>query len=253
MLGILIIALGLAVSWTDAQSGSRDKPLAFDVVSVKRVPLESVRSVKRGIQTNPGMLSGTASLKQLVTEGYAVPDVMILGGPGWLDSEVYAISARTETSSTPDQLKLMLRAVLAERFMLRVHYETREMPFYALVLGKNGVKRDEAGGLGVDLSFDAHGRRLHLPDIASLAHRLSGLSNRPVFDLTGIDAVGVTLSLQSTLDFLGARPSDATAYQEALFASLMGAVEKQLGLKVEARKGPLKILVIDSADRPTEN
>ena len=243
---LLIFGLGTVVVGAHAQ-GVPGNPV-FDVASVKFVPTVGPASIVRKIQTNPGMLSGAAVLKQFIVDAYSIQDVLIAGGPEWLDSEVYDITARTEAQSTPAQLKPMLRSLLAERFQLKVHEETRETSYYAFVAGKNSPKLDKPRPEDRS-SFDSRTGTVHFPDLASLARRMAGVAHPPVFDLTRAEG-SVTIHPENVFS---AGVTSVAALREAYFESLKGAIEREIGLKIEARKGPLKVVVIDSAVRPAEN
>jgi uncharacterized protein (TIGR03435 family) len=258
--GLRVIFLATAFYAATVQNVGSQEPAAFDVTSVKRLPPDSARGAKRGIVADPVMLTGNASVKQFLMYAYSIEDMLILGGADWLDSEIYAISARTETPSTPDQLKLMLRSLLGDRFRLKFHYQTREIAFYALVQRNNGANTDQAGPMSTRSSSTPEtgqghfAGEVHFSNMASLARRLSGASHRPVIDLTGLEGTNISIAMQNPLTAGGIKPPlDATAVREAYFENLKDAVERQLGLKVESRKGPWQFLVIDSVDRPNEN
>jgi uncharacterized protein (TIGR03435 family) len=254
---IVAVAFTVAVSAAYAQDAAGGQS-AFDVTSAKLVPPGLARGVVRAIRTNPGMLSGQTSLRHFTAEAYSIPEVLVLGGAPWLESDVYEISARTETPATPDRLRLMLRNLLAERFGLRVHREAREMHYSALVQGKSGIKPPPMIP-GDDRPFGTRGGVLHLRDLADLAKRMSGISGSVVIDQTGLQGIDITIEIEtpSAEQLAGFdRRVDArtmvTAIRDSYCASLVRGAEK-MGLKVESRNGPVEVLAIDSANRPTEN
>ncbi len=114
-------------------------PLSFEVASIK--PSAAERG-KVGIRIAPGgrFTASGLTAKMLIQQAYDIKDFQISGGPGWLSSERYDIVAKAESSANREQLKLMLQSLLAERFKLEVHRETKELPVYSLVVAKNGPK-----------------------------------------------------------------------------------------------------------------
>jgi uncharacterized protein (TIGR03435 family) len=128
---------------------------AFEVVSVKRVVLPPGQMIfhfsdkaTRKLQTTGNRLTlRRFTLSDLILWAYDLDDYQILGLPAWgkPGQELYDVDAKTEgdTSPPPDQLRLMLQTMLADRFQLKVHRESRELPLYYLVIGKNGLKMKE--------------------------------------------------------------------------------------------------------------
>jgi uncharacterized protein (TIGR03435 family) len=210
----------------------------------------------RGLRINPQMLSGQGSVTRLLSEAYLIPEVLITGGPAWLKSDVYTISARTDRPAPPDQVRLMLRVLLAERFNLKVHREARKTSFYALVPAERGSSGPKPGSASRDGgSVSNRSVVVHLPNVAALASRMSMVSGRLVIDDTGEEGVNLTMTLEapfSAQELTGDRRIDAAALKDAYFASLVRAAQ-QSGLRLESRHGPLDVLIVDSATRPTEN
>jgi uncharacterized protein (TIGR03435 family) len=167
-----------------------------------------------------------------------------------MKSERYDINATMPPDTRWEQLQSMARTMLAERFHLKVHHETKEMSVYALVIGRNGSKlREVEPGRG---SFNM-GRgqiRAQKAPLFAFAERLSQYVDRPVLDLTG---------LKRTYDFTLEWTPDASAdaREENVAAagpSIFTALQEQLGLRLEARKAGIEVLVVDGADRiPTGN
>jgi uncharacterized protein (TIGR03435 family) len=200
------------------------------------------------------MFIATASVKRLVAEAYSIPEVLIAGGPSWCGSDVYAISARTGAPATPEQLRLMLRALLAQRFHLKMRREMRETAYYALVQGKDGI-RTKAIDPDDDRPSVARRDSLRVRNLAELATCISGVSGRIVVDQSGIEEIDATFGIRTLTDEQlggGDALSKATAIRDAYFADLVHGAEN-VGLKLEARKSALEFLVIDAAARPEEN
>jgi uncharacterized protein (TIGR03435 family) len=133
--GLVVCALSPLRAVTRAQPQLPGEALAFDVASVKPNISGDMRV---SVQAMPGgrFTATNAPLRTLVREAYALQGLQLSGGPGWLDSDRFDIVAKSERNPTPLQMRVMLRALLAERFRLSAHTETRDLPFYALVLAR---------------------------------------------------------------------------------------------------------------------
>lgn len=226
-----------------------EKPLAFDAASIK--PAGEPAGGRRGpsggnVMLDPGRGSVTArraTARGIVREAYRVTDQQLSGGPNWLDSDWYTLEAKAETPATADDLREMLRTMLADRFRLAVHRESKPMPVYLMTVGKNGLKAPELkegeptpthiprrvpnGGPAMITSAG-------MPDFAYMLSRMP-LLDRPVVDQTGLHGryfFGVMWSEDE--DFL-------TVMQE------------EFGLKFESRKAPVEVIVIDHIEKPSEN
>ena len=237
-----------------------------------------------------GRLSApNATLRELIRSAYAVEDNRILGGPAWMGQARFALEAKAEAADPgAGQLQAMLAALLAERFMLRVHRETRELPVYTLT-----IARDD-GRLGPNLrptgaecrpitppqgypppppppppdsprrplvpaNIGARCPAMFFPGwiaaravtIEQFVPRLALAAGRPVVDRTG---------LSGEFDFdLRYTPDQPPAFNGAALPpaadgeSLFTAIKEQLGLALDAQRAPLEVLVVDRAERPTEN
>ncbi len=228
----------------------------FEVASVK----PSLRQVGPDYNnqftiSSSGFTAKNATLRRLIADAYGV-QVRQVAGPGWLDENEYDIEARTGGAVQPAGLERMLRTLLADRFELKQHEETREMGVYELVAGKSGAKVTpaEPGKTvkpGPGYHFQGDMRRfadflavqLSIPILDDPAQPgRGGGPMRPVLDKTG---------LRGNYDFridvkpeLGADPLGL--WREALRA--------QLGLDIDSRRGPVPVIVVDHAARvPTAN
>jgi len=228
-------------------------PPKFETASVKRM--------ERGVIHNsmgPGIVTLRGDpLKVVLTEAFKLRNYQIVG-PAWLDEDCFEIVAKMPEGATSDQIPAMLQALLVERFKLAAHKENRPAPVYALVVDKDGPKFKEAspnfksmGSLRPGLVFfrsgksDVQGFKGALT-MAKVASFLSGSLGRPVHDLTG---------LTGTYDIdLAWVPEQSPAAMSGDAATLFTAIRESLGLRLEARKEPVEMLVIDHVERiPTEN
>jgi uncharacterized protein (TIGR03435 family) len=240
-LAILVIAVY-------SVSCAAQAPTKYEVASIRRDPSGSTNT---HINVTRGRLTITnASLKTLIRNAYDLQSFQFAGGPSWLDGDMYDISATTGSSDdiTNDQFRVLLRNLLADRFQLKVHWETRQTNVYALVVAKNGPSLKEDSDpekeSGINTSkFSHEGRMTGTKEpVSILAGNLGNQLGRIVIDKTG---------LQGKYDWTLVWDPDPTP--ESTNPSIVTAVQEQLGLKLESQKGPMETLVIDSAQQPSEN
>lgn len=268
---VVILASGL---WGQAAA----PPPTFEVATIKPAAPDARGSF---IRFMPGgsMQITNMPLRMVLSFAYDVRDFQVSGGPGWVGSERYDINAKSEPSTgaqtAPDdprkmtdeqrktngeQIRQRLQALLAERFQLAIHRETKEAPIYALVVAKNGPKLQESqGGVGPSLmgrargQFEGKGALMEM-----LANVLSMQVGRPVVDKTGLTGK-YDFKLEWTPDPgqgpgpLGIPGPDAPPPPDPNGPSLFAAVQEQLGLRLESTKGPIETIVIDRVEKPSEN
>lgn len=241
----------------------------FEAASIKPSPPMGAGMVRMGVQMMPGgrvSMSGVTA-KFLIQQAYGVRDFQIAGGPDWMGSERYDITAKPEGAATPEQVKVMIQALLADRFKLQFHRETKELPTYVLVVAKGGPKFHESEVVegpdkpkGTRMSMNGRGQfNLERAPMAALANQLAQVLGRSVIDKTGLPG-NYDFELKWTPDESTpgmARmavgdgpppPSDAGAG-----TSIFTALQDELGLKLESTKGPVEILVIERAQKASEN
>ena len=241
-------------------------------------------------------MANGVTFRMLMTFAYRVRDFQVIGGPNWTTSDRWNIEARAEEGSipprtgpvdptAPDPIALRLQSLLEDRFQLKFHRETRELPAYELTIAKGGskvklsedqspIKPPDPGdpqkppqiirpggpmprrsmmiGMG---NLEANG-----VEFASFVQMLSQQLGRTVVDKTGIKGL-VDLKLQWTPEMgqhttpfgpspAGVEPPPAS---DPSGPSIFTAVQEQLGLKLESIKGPVEVLVIDGVEKPSEN
>ena len=274
--------------------------LEYEVASIKPwkpAPGDPPGMVRMGIMTPPDGINATGvTLRDLVQMAYGVRPYQVTGGPDWLSSDRLEIDAKMD-SSVADALKnmstddrnlarqKMLQALLAERFKLTIHRETKELSTYTLTIAKNGPKLKEAkpdttppdaapgrggrgGGTrmmggpgGMTLSGDAM-------TISNLVRTLSASLRSPILDNTGLTGK-YQITLKWSPDNFGSAPGTgfpgpATGgapgvgappdpAQDPVGPTLLVAIQEQLGLKLEKGKGQVEIIVIDRAEKASEN
>jgi uncharacterized protein (TIGR03435 family) len=224
--------------------GQSEEPLRFEAASIK--PSADPSSGHSGTDSDTGRLAITnRTLKECIMTAYAVAPNLIAGGPPWLDSDRFDIVAKAEGPAQKPELMKMLQSLLADRFQLRFHRETRNLPALVLEVAKGGSKLERATGEG---SSTNNGRGRIEARGATMAHFVEVLSRQtevPVVDRTGLEG-RYNLKLEWTRD------QDA-ATGAGTGPSLFTAVGEQLGLRLRSEKAPLQVLVIDRAEKPSEN
>jgi uncharacterized protein (TIGR03435 family) len=210
-----------------------------------------------GINTDKGRISArNVTLRRCIRGAYNVPETQVLGGPKWIDEERYDIEAKAAGPAGDHEMMIMLQSLLAERFNLVFHRETRPMSGYALVVGKSGLKaQHSAPDAGSRTSSRRGGIDAQACTMAQLAQRLSEAVHLPVADFTAAEG-RFDFKLQWTPEDAQARPpsaGDKPGTPADAGPSIFAALQEQLGLKLESRKVPTEVLVIDRAGKASEN
>jgi uncharacterized protein (TIGR03435 family) len=233
--------------------GQSDAVPRFEVASIK--PSNADSSSSSGIKTGHGRLTAeNVTLKRCIIGAYVVGPHQIFGGPDWLDLDRFEITAIADQPVGDSALMAMLQNLLAERFKLALHRETRVVQAYTLEIGKGAPKLEKAAaGEGITNSSTSNGRAMidaHNTSMDSFAQLLARQMDLPVVNHTELKGV-FNFRLQWTREnALSAKPEDAAANEAP---SIFTAIQEQLGLRLRARKAPVEILVIDHAEKPTEN
>lgn len=238
--------------------------------------------------SDPGRVHYSAiSLKSVLRNAYDVQGFQI-DGPGWLPAETFAVDAIMPPDTTREQFRAMLRNLLAERFKLAVHRETRELPIYALAVARNGPKLKEsadvpydsspppppsgppkpgpdgfppatevAGHRGIFNAVSPVGDRYCLicqqQSMQDLASELASRYQRPVEDETGLTA-RYDFAVTFTPDEYWWRKAGPVQAETEPFPDFFAAIQAQLGLKLDSKKGPAEVVVVDHAEKtPTGN
>jgi uncharacterized protein (TIGR03435 family) len=200
-----------------------------------------------GLTFTPGRVIGTETLLGYIREAYSVKAWQV-SGPGWLGSDSFAIVATTPVETATTNARLMLRAMLRERFHLSLHEEEKSTPVYVLVVDRRSQALVEVIPNPGHYSFDsaAGSYTATAVPMRSFAEHLGRVADRPVIDQTGLSGA-YSFSLKWAPEF-EARTGGGTRDRGILEAI------RQLGFRLEKKDLPQKILVVDSADRrPTAN
>lgn len=290
LLALVFVAGVLAAPGAQTSQGARttpgaDTPLAnppaFEVASVKANKSADNR-VMLGFQPG-GRFSGTnVSLSMLIRTAYRLQNFQIVGGPSWMFSDRFDVVAKADADPTADDRLLMMRALLAERFKLSMHNETRELPIYTMVVarsdGKLGPRLKPTATDCAALRARGRGGAPPAPSapggsipcgmrmapgsitagsmtLAQLAQTLSQSIGRVIVDKTGLSGqFDFELTWRPEQIAQGA-PRDVNAPPlpdgDPNTPSIFTALQEQLGLKLEGARGPVDVMVVDRVEPPT--
>src|SRR4051812_38979027 len=272
----------------------------FEVASIKPAAPQAEGRIMVRMGGDAGRIDyANVSLRDLVRQAYGVKDYQVVA-PDWTNSARFDVQAKLPPDTPQEQRNLMMQALLAERFGLKVHKESKEVPVYSLVVGKNGPKLKKAenvpqgaadgppppppgggrgpgpGGPGMIRMMMQPGGKMRLNatgmELSNFAEMLSRQVGKPVFDNTGITGLydidlefkpeeGVGMGMVRGMPMPMPRLGDGgggEAHSPALdnveAPSIFTAVQEQLGLKLEGKKGPIETIVVDYSEKvPTEN
>ncbi|PYS36834.1 MAG: hypothetical protein DMG14_23375 [Acidobacteria bacterium] len=252
---------------------------SFEVASIK--PNTSGRCCTSMLWPAGRFSATSVTVSDLLVFAYSPPkgptlqkDV-ILGGPRWLDSDRFDIQAKPESGESKETMQLMMRSLLEDRFHLKLHLENRELPVYNLIVVKDGLKmkssedqsppnsqppapsatagaqgnRTPRGSYGMSSDSSVSTLEGAAVPLSALVSMLQGQAGRPVIDKTDLKGL-----FDFRLEFSpNALEVNAPELQQQARPSLFSALQEQLGLKLEAAKGPGEVLVIDHVEKPSEN
>ncbi|MES1258929.1 MAG: TIGR03435 family protein [Acidobacteriota bacterium] len=221
----------------------------LDVATVKPNNTGAARS------SYPRLRNGTLSaenitLKRLIGAAYGLSDLR-LAGPDWLDSVRFDVAGKAPEGTRDTEFMPLLQALLQDRFHLEVHRERKEMPAFDMIVGKGGMKLQPFDPAHPPETPPNTGGALMIGvgTLDQIADTLAGSAGQPVVNRTGVEGRYVYIVHYTPLS---GQPADLTP--DAGPPDLFTAVQQQLGLRLEARKQPIEILVVDRADRvPAEN
>ncbi len=277
-LGICLVVLAVPLGAQAPQPAPPSRP-TFEVASIKRNVSGDANSSVRG-QPGGRLVVTNNTLYNLIRNAYNTQRFEMVPGekfPSWIDSDRFDINAKGSETATQPQVMQMLQNLLADRFKLVARRETREMPIYALVLARSDgrlgpqLRRSDAdcaagaaavkaggapppppqgGGVFCGTRANASGGVAHVEmhgmPLENFVRNLSAQAGRVIVDKTGL-----TGAFEFQLTFTPDQPTPGAAPSDN--ASLFAAIQEQLGLKLEPQRGPVNVLVIESAEKPTED
>ncbi len=246
------IASLLAASCAALAQQPATDPAPFEVASIR---LNTSTNNAIGNHFDPERASWTnVPLRVLITNAYRIQRYQLFGGPGWLDTDRWDIDAKTEAPTSTMEKFRMLQPLLADRFQLKIHRETRELTRYTLTVAKSGHKLKQPNAEDTATPGLRTGNGLligHKYPIADLIGWLALSLSAPVEDQTGIKGP-YDFELRWNPDYGQAAGDDAGPTPDS-GVSIFTAIQEQMGLKLEAGKGPVEVIVIDSVQKASEN
>lgn len=264
--GILLISPYAAVSQSPAPSRS------FEVASIKPAAQQEPGRRMIGMRSDDGRVTySNVTLRDVIRNAFKVKDRQI-EGPDWLNSERYDIVAKFPSGATKDDIPVMLQSLLADRFKLTYHKDSKVSPIYAMIPSKGGPKvqpAESAGGMRMMMGP----KGIHLSGMLSLTQLADGLSN--FTDRIVVDKTNLKGTFDIDLEFKpegggpggmmrmgppgggpgpGGPAGESHTNDDSDAPSLFTAIQEKLGLKLDPQKAPVDLYVIDQAEKvPTEN
>lgn len=230
----------------------------FDVASVRPQAGNDTRFFVR--PPNRGQFTADGAVAKLIVMlAYDVQDTQVVDGPSWFASEKWDIQAKSDNATySVEETRLMLQHLLAERFALRLHRGTKQLPVYVLTVSKGGPKFKASEGTATNVKVGSNSISMQAGSIARLTGVIATALGRPVLDHTGLNGV-YDLSVQ--WDDAPVREGGLPGIADSQVASAPGeergsiftAVPDQLGLRLEAQRAAVDVLVIDQIERPSPN
>lgn len=224
--------------------------VSFEAASIKAVPESVDWPPRAGYWVAPvddsRRFRARVPVSQVIEYAYKVRDFQIAGGPEWVRDvhARYDFQATAESPSSREQLRQMVQTLLAERLHLKIRREIRELPVYTLLPGRNGVKLKAAEDASGEGRFDIGGGQFtgRAGTITALVGIMTENMDRPVIDRTQL-----TGHYDFTLNY------DPSLLPDWRLGPVLPSMMRELGLRLEAEKAPVEMLIIDSIEHPSEN
>ena len=279
-LGIAFLMAEAAVSQPAGTATGTAPAPRFEIADVHPTPNLALQYLRGPFYRAGRYELRVASMVGLICTAYGIDNDKVMGGPNWLENDFFDIAAKGPPNATPETVKLMLQALLADRFKLKLHYETRPSAGHALTAGKKqGLKEaDGSGETGCKFSAKSPGpgaspadgpqmptivatcRNTTMPAFAEGLRNLPGaqqyLGRNPVVDRTELKGAW-NFSFQYTPNLMLAQSASGgitAASAASAGTTLFEAIDKQLGLKLEPAEVPATVIVVDSVnEKPTDN
>jgi len=215
---------------------------SFDVASIK--PSNAPPGSSGGHSGEGRLTWKNVTLRRMIRGAYDVSEPQVIGGPKWVDDERFDVSAKSDHAAGDSEMMLMVQALLADRFRLVTHRETRDFRGYALVVAKGGLKAmPSAPGTPFTTSSGRTTVDVTGCTLAEFGKRLSNSLGFPVTDMTETPG-----AFDIHLKWTPEDPKPNADPGISVFSAL-----QDLGLRLDARKIPTEVIVIDSVEHPTEN
>jgi uncharacterized protein (TIGR03435 family) len=271
LFAVLAVIAGSASAQQGDTPAPAQPPLSFEVATVKATTTRPEQGEFGGIRALPGGQTYKARyvpLKLMMKLMFKITDSQIVGGPDWMNTEMFDVLAKSEKPTTLDNLHIMFQNLLIERFKIQFHRETRTLPAFVLTLDKGGSKmkvNEDPDPFEIPIKGTPTGPPPAPPTFTGtrcnmeyfgwwLGQLLNGIqqSERPVVDQTGLKGF-YDFKLSFAPDLAGRTGPNGEPPPSFDGPSIFQALKEQLGLKLESTKGPVVVFVIDHVEKPTEN
>jgi uncharacterized protein (TIGR03435 family) len=285
-IALLFVAALAAPACAQSPPAASTAPVARPTFEVASIKVNNSGSGRHSLSTDlpgGGMRAINVSLAGLMSAAYQILASRILGGPPWFDSEFFDIEATAEDDNSGDENRGRLQSLVADRFKLVMHRETRQLPIYALVLAKPGklgpqlhlddgncdsskpwpapassssvgsassVSCGSTAEGGTRAGTHAAGRNISMQRFLIA---LAGPSGDPHVDRPIVDHTGLSGPIDFTLDFAPTWAANTDAADQSSLPSFFTALHEQLGLELKSETGPVDVIVIDHVEQPSEN
>jgi bla regulator protein blaR1 len=256
---LICCVMALLIEGAHAQQSTA--PLEFDAASVKPSNPNSTSGTVVSATSGGRLHVVNATLKDLLETAYDVRSFQIEGGPKWADA------ARFDVDATPDanaeggalpagwtNVRVEVQALLKDRFQLQLHRETKIGTVFSLAIAKGGFKPGNLSatqGTHKGINASAGSMLGEAASMTDLANKLSRVLGRPVVNNTGLEG-NYDFKVEWAPDS-GASTPDGQPVETSAGPSLFTALQEQLGLRLDATKGPVDVLIIDGVERPSAN
>ena len=245
---------------------------ALSLMDPKLEPGYEVATIKPTDPAHPGggftlqgrhLVARNFTVEGLITLAYNLHTTQVTGGPDWLKTDHYDLDVLPDHEGLPslEQARGIVRKLLAERFALKFHYDTKDLSVYVLTVAKTGPKFSKSTsdpssppGMG-----GPPGRmNMRNGSMEEFAQMMQGILDRPILDQTGLkDRYDLSVRWTPDESQYGGRVPPPNSGDNSAAADapppLFTAIQEQLGLKLDAMKAPTKVMVIESVQKPSEN
>jgi len=236
------------------QSGAA--PLAYEIVSVRPSAPDTYSEGINPLPNGVGYNGIGVTVRNMLAVMYRLPPRQIIGGPDWVDNERFDVMVRADHRYSIDELHTMFQNMLADRFHLKLHIETKDGPVYALAIAKSGLKMTPVDeGSARNSPIQTESENVYTADRVPMVYLCFWLGlqlendHRPVVDETGLAGhYDFKLTFRPQL-----APEGSSSREAENLPSIFDAMRDQLGLQLIPKTGPVQTLVIDHVEKPSEN
>jgi uncharacterized protein (TIGR03435 family) len=253
---VVVLACSSAIAQTSSTPPAR---LTFEVAAIHSSSPDARGGIVRPLPNGTGYQVQNMTVKTMMSVMYRVPARQIMGGPDWFGTELFDVEAKADGSYDIERLHTMFQNLLADRFGLKFHIETKQGPVFALVVDKSGLKMKQDGTEG-DLKIpitptgpgEFTGKKVPIPYLCWFLGQQLADDPRPVIDRTGLKGV-YDFKLSFAPQLPQGVPADAVPPEVLNRPTLKDALQEELGLRLDSDKGPVELYVVERVEKPSAN